>query len=171
MHAALARVLEKAAREHARVHQQQRVRPQVVEQVVRRMHFGDIVAAELEFDDGMTATLGQQHRASLRIGSFAVLIAAAAKGGLIGWRIGRMEERAIDRHQPIASIKGAGHRLRLRQHLTALVQQRTLSHSPRFARPGLTLSHTTLDDLSGGDPLEQAQIDLFTHLVIDVHFA
>src|SRR6266568_8957413 len=71
----------------------------------------------------MTATLSQQHSAHLGIGPFAILITAAPKSCLIGRRVSGVEERAIDGHEPIATKEGAGHRLGLRQHLTALVQQ------------------------------------------------
>src|SRR5260221_13991842 len=72
----------------------------------------------------MTATLGQQHTAHLWIGAFALLIAAAPKGGLIGLRVSGVEDRPIDGHEPIATKERAGHRLWLRQHPTALMQQR-----------------------------------------------
>jgi hypothetical protein len=77
LHPALPRVLHKPARDDPGVHQHQRVPPELVEQAVRAMYFRDIVAADLELDDGMAATLGQQHTAHLWIGPFAIVIAAA----------------------------------------------------------------------------------------------
>jgi len=54
----------------------------------------------------MAPTLGQQHTAHLRIGSFAKLIAAATKGLLIDFYIGDIEQRPIYGHEPIASKEG-----------------------------------------------------------------
>src|SRR5258708_15519918 len=96
------------------------------------MHFRDIVAADLQLDDGMAATLGQQYTAHLWIGPFAILIAAAPKGCLIGSGISGVEDRPIDGHEPIAPKESAGHRLRLRQYPTALVQQRLQALAAQF---------------------------------------
>jgi hypothetical protein len=50
----------------------------------------------------MTATLSQQHTLDLRIGAFPILVAAAAKGGCVGFRIRSVEECAINGDEPIA---------------------------------------------------------------------
>src|SRR5437660_10133856 len=70
------------------------------------MHFRLIIAADLHTYHRMTPTLGQEHTTHLRIGSFAKLIAAAAKCLLIDLHISNIEERPIYGHEPIASKEG-----------------------------------------------------------------
>src|SRR2546426_66307 len=70
----------------------------------------------------MTATFHQAHTADLWVGSFAVLIAAASKGRLIAWRIARIEDRAINGHQPHPLIESA-FRLWRTEQTTAALQQ------------------------------------------------
>src|SRR5438876_7686771 len=84
------------------------------------MHFRDRVAVDLEPNDRMGATLGQEHTAHLRIGAWSVLIAAATKGCCVGGRIGCVEDRAIDGHEPIATKESTGHARRLGDQLTTL---------------------------------------------------
>ena len=72
----------------------------------------------------MRTTLGQEDTAHLRIGSEPVLIAAAPKRRPIGGRIRRVEDRAIDSHEPIAPKEGTGHGGWLGDDLTALLHQR-----------------------------------------------
>src|SRR6266851_6853461 len=71
----------------------------------------------------MRTTLGQEHTAHLRIGAWPVLIAAATKGQRVGFRLGGVEHRAIDGHEPIATKESTRHARRLRDHLTALSHQ------------------------------------------------
>src|ERR1700693_5011056 len=52
----------------------------------------------------MTATFGQHHRSCLRIGSLAVLVATASKGRRVGFGVRHIEQAAIERHQPMATI-------------------------------------------------------------------
>src|SRR5258708_34135228 len=77
MSPALPGMLQKPTRGNAGIHQDQHIATHGVQEVVRPMHFRDIIAAHLQADHGMTATLGQQATAYLRIGARAVLIAAA----------------------------------------------------------------------------------------------
>src|SRR5207253_691800 len=65
------------------------------------------VATQTDVDEGMTATFHQAHTADVRVGSFAVLIAAASKSRLIAWRITRIEDRAINGHQPHPVVESA----------------------------------------------------------------
>src|SRR5947209_448241 len=97
----------------------------------------------------MTATLGQQHTAHLRIGPWPILIAAAPKGQRVRLRIWGIKDRAIDGHEPIATKEGTGHALRLGDQLTALTHEglQTLapqllasSTDPRIAQPALRLT-------------------------------
>src|SRR5712692_4738236 len=71
----------------------------------------------------MRTTLGQEHTAHLRIGAWPVLIAAASKGQRVGFRIGGVEHRAINGHEPIATKESTRHAGRLGDHLTALAHQ------------------------------------------------
>src|SRR5260370_41287184 len=71
----------------------------------------------------MRTTLGQEHTAHLRIGAWAVLIAAATKGQHVGFRLGSVEHRAINGHEPIATKERTRHAGRLGDHLTALTHQ------------------------------------------------
>jgi len=71
----------------------------------------------------MGAALGQEHTAYLRIGAWSILIAAATKGRCVGGRIGRVEDRAIDGHESIATKESTGHARRLGDQLTALTHQ------------------------------------------------
>src|SRR5207253_10105836 len=87
------------------------------------MHFGDLVAVDLESHYRMRATFGQKHTAHLRIGPWPILIAATPKRRPVGWRIGRVEERAINGHESIAPKEGAGHARSLGDDLTALAHQ------------------------------------------------
>src|SRR5437660_3551053 len=50
-------------------------------------------------------------------------------------------------------------------------QSCTQPHAPYFGGPRLTLSHTLLNPLLGVDFTEHGHAHLFTHLVIDIHFA
>src|SRR5260370_35306602 len=80
----------------------------------------------------MRTTLGQEHTAHLRIGAWPVLITAATKGQRVGFRIGGVEHRAIDGHEPIAPKEGTGHAGRLGDHLTALTHQGLEALAPQF---------------------------------------
>ncbi len=106
------------------------------------MHFRDIIAVQLQSHHRMAATLGQQHACDLRIGAWPILIAAAAKGCRVGWRIGRVEQRAINGHQPVAAKEGVGHARRRRQQLTAFLEQRlqarTAQHLTSSAQARIT---------------------------------
>src|SRR5260370_4455793 len=71
----------------------------------------------------MRTTLGQEHTAHLRIGTWPILIAAATKGQRVGFRLSSVEHRAINGHEPIATKERTRHARRLGDHLTALTQQ------------------------------------------------
>src|SRR6266496_1492448 len=107
------------------------------------MHFGDIVAVQLQSHDGMTATLGQQHTFDLRIGSWPILVAAAAKGCRVGGGIRGVEQRAINGHKPIATKERAGHARWRRDHLTAFLQQRLHALAAQFLAPSRSEEHTS----------------------------
>src|SRR5260370_22081302 len=71
----------------------------------------------------MRTTLGQEHTAHLRIGTWPILVAAATKGQGAGFRLSSVEHRAINGHEPIASQERTRHARRLADHLTALTHQ------------------------------------------------
>ena len=56
-------------------------------------------------------------------------------------------------------------------HKQDQAQGRAQSHAPHFGGPGLTLLHTALDHLRGVHLTQHRHAHLFTHLVIDIHFA
>src|SRR6266852_2621705 len=87
------------------------------------MHFRDSVAVNLQPHHCMRTTLGQEHTAHLRIGSWPIVIAAATKGQRVGFRLGRVEHRAINGHEPLATKERTWHAGRLGDHLTALTHQ------------------------------------------------
>ncbi len=66
----------------------------------------------------------------------------AASGRGVGWRIGRVKERAIDGHQPIAPKERTRHPGALRQHLTALAHHRLQALAAQglaaSTQPGIT---------------------------------
>src|SRR5579863_823966 len=72
----------------------------------------------------MRAALDEHYTAHLGIGSRSILIATPPKGRPIGCRVGRIEEGAIDGHEPIAPIKGTGHAVRLSEQVAAVAHQR-----------------------------------------------
>jgi hypothetical protein len=106
MGSSLTHVLEKPARGDACVHEHQHLWADLLEQAVRPMDFRDIVAAHLQSNDRMAATLGQEHTAHLWIGSWPVLITAATKGRGVGFRVGGVKDGAINGHEPIATKEG-----------------------------------------------------------------
>src|ERR1700730_12267141 len=124
MRPTLTYMLEKAARGDARVHEHEHLRTHLLQQTVSPMHFGNIVAVDFQPDHPMAATFGQEHTAHLRIGAWAVLIAAAPKGGRVGLGIGGVKDGAINGHEPIATKEGAGHAGWLGDQLTALAHER-----------------------------------------------
>src|SRR2546426_2771225 len=123
MRSSLTCVLEEPSGGDACVHQHQHVPTDLREQAVRSMHFRDLVAIDLQAHYHMRTTLGQQDTAYLRISPRPVLVAAATKGQCVGLRVGGVEERAIDGHEPIATKEGIGHSGVLGRDLTALAHQ------------------------------------------------
>src|SRR5947209_18799097 len=114
----------------------------------------------------MTATLGQQHTAHLRIGPWPILIATATKGQRVGFGIGGVKDRAIDGHEPIATKEGTWHAFGLGDQLTALVHEGlqtlaaqflTSSTDPRIAQPPLRLTRMQI-----AEPADQ----LLPHLAL-----
>src|SRR2546430_153056 len=90
---------------------------------MRPMHFRLRVWADLESNYGMGATLGQSYTSHLWIGPWPMLIATAPKRRSVGGCVGRVEEGAVNGHQPIAPIKGARHGVGLPDHVTACPHQ------------------------------------------------
>src|SRR2546430_11575502 len=129
MSPSLTHVLDKAARGDAGVYHHQHIWAYLLQQVVSPMHFRDIVAASLQSHHPMTATLGQEHTAHLRIGPWPILIATAPKGQRVGCCVRGIKDRAIDGHEPIATKEGTKHAFGLGVQLTALVHEglRTLA--------------------------------------------
>src|SRR2546427_7811306 len=80
----------------------------------------------------MRTTLGQEHTAHLRIGTWPILIAAATKGQRVGFRLGGVEHRAINGHEPIATTESTWHARRLCYHLTALSHDGLQALAPQF---------------------------------------
>ncbi len=121
------------------------------------MHFPDIVAAHLQPHHPMTATLGQQDTAYLRIGPWPILIATATKGQRVSLRIRGVKDRAIDGHKPIATKEGPGHAGGLGDQVTALLHEglQTLapqflasSTAPRIAQPALRLTRMQIAEFA-----------------------
>src|SRR5947199_8407319 len=112
----------------------------------------------------MRTTLGQEHTAHLRIGAWPVLIAAATKGQRVGFRIGGVEQRAIDGHEPIAAKEGARHAFWLGDQLTALAHEGLQALAPQFlaasTEPRITQSALRLARMQRASLSDQALPDL-----------
>jgi hypothetical protein len=104
------------------------------QQFVGAMPLAASIGTQAHVYERMTATLQQAHTADLRVGSLAILVAAASKGGLMAWRIGHVEERAINGHESQAFIKGSWC-LRRTEQMTAALHQ----PSERFLSQQATL--------------------------------
>src|SRR6266513_5702788 len=102
MGSARSHLLDERARNQACIHEYEHVWTDLREQAVGSMYFRDIIAVQLPSHHRMAATLGQQHTCDLRIGSWPILVAAAPKGGRVGFRSRGVEQGAINGHEPIA---------------------------------------------------------------------
>ena len=76
-----------SAKEVGIVHEQHASR-QLRQEFIGPMQLRLVIPAHMQPDGGMAAALGQEHRPRLGIGPFAILIAAAPKGLLVGLCIG-----------------------------------------------------------------------------------
>src|SRR2546428_13622262 len=84
------------------------------------MDLGLLIAAQMQPDGAMAATLRQHHR--LRIGPFAVLMATADKGQVVGSGIGQVEPAAIQGQEPMSLVEGP-RRLRRTQQMRSLLKE------------------------------------------------
>src|SRR5205807_8037643 len=111
----------------------------------------------------MAATLGQKHTAHLRISPWPILIAAATKGQHVGIGLRRVEQRAIDGHEPIAAKEGARHAIFLGDQLTALAHEGLQALAPQFlaasTEPRITQSALRLARMQRASLSDQALPD------------